>query len=392
MKRGILATVSSACGLLLVSQPALAEEPERSALPAPDTLSCTLEPAAFCRLPGALGVATAREHLGGRDTAFWREGSILHVAARRESGPARLCCAIQETLHDLGDGLHWGASFHIRNLDRAFLDIFVMPDDMSSFTPDAPPVFRGPEALAPPPRVEEPIGRIFEADLPASALGGSRRLTVYVPPGEPPAGGWPVVYAGDGGVVYGYGQIAEALADAGRIRPVLLVGIWDGNSANPERQPGRDLRAREYLWGRDAERFAAHEEFVLHTVIPWAESELNASSDPQQRMLFGMSNSAGWAVATALRNPGLFGYVSAASFGWPNSVYAGEPDPATRYTIGSGELEIAFARHSTELAHWLEERGAEADLTLFTTGHSPLGFEQQFARGLLDAFRAEPSD
>jgi|GEM_PF-1707248 len=383
------------CASFLLSQNALAEEPESRARPAPGTADCAINPSDFCRLPGALSIRTARDRLGSGDTVFWREGSVLHVAARREGGPVRLCCALQETLQDLGDGRHWGASFHIRNIDRAFLDIFVMPDDPSAFTLDKPPVFRGPQALPRPPRVEPLTGRITTTELPADELGGPRSVTVYIPPGEPPAGGWPVVYAGDGQVVNGYGQIAEALADAGRIRPVLLVGIWDGSSTGQEEQAELDLRAREYLWGYAPDRFAKHETFVLETVLPWAERELNASSDPRQRMLYGLSNSAGWAVATALHNPGLFGHVSAASFLWDDAAEAGEPDPSTRYTFGAGEFgtfERGALHSSTELVARLSEAGVEADLTQFATGHSPLGFEQQFARGLLSAFPAESAD
>lgn len=390
-----------ALGALLTAAgtPAAADENAPEVRQAPDTPACPAEASDFCRLPGAISLETARAQLADQDLAFWQEGSVLHVVARRENGPVRLCCALQETLQDLGDGQHWGMSFHIRDLDRAFLDIVVMPDDpdtMDGFTRDTLPIFRGPDAPPPPPRVGDPAGRIFRTDLPSQALGGARRLTVYVPPGEPPAGGWPVVYMADGKSVDGYGQIAEALADAGRIRPVVLVGIWDGNyTVSGPQPPGRDMRTREYLWGVDSDRFAAHEVFVLDTVLPWAEGSLNASSDPENRMLFGASNGAGWAVATALHNPGLVGHVSAASFLWADSVYAGAPDQTTRYSIGSGRfsgIERAAARHSTELSHWLQERGVEADFALFMTGHSPLGFEQQFVRGLLDAFPAEPVD
>lgn len=401
MSRTRLSILLAAVAALSIvpAPPAAAEETAPDVLQARDTLACPAEPTDFCRLPGAISLETARAHLTARNLAFWQEGTVLHVVARRENGPVRLCCALQETLWDLGDGQHWGGSFHIRDLDRAFLDIFAMPDDpdvMDGLTRDTLPVFRGPDALPPPPRVEDPVGRIFRTDLPSQALGGARRLTVYVPPGAPPEDGWPVVYMADGKDVDGYGQIAEALADAGHIRPVLLVGIWNGdyNVSGPQ-PPGREIRAREYLWGLDPDRFAAHEAFVLDTVVPWAENELDASSDPADRMLFGYSNGAGWAVATALHNPGLAGHVSAASFLWADSVYAGEPDRTTRYSIGSGRfsgIERAAAHHSTELSHWLQERGVGADLALFMTGHSPLGFEQQFVRGLLAAFPAEPAD
>lgn len=375
------------CGFLAGAALAHASGSEAAPQRAPNTPDCPIEPSDFCRLPGAIGLETARERLAETDMAFWREGSVLHIVARRQREPVRLCCSLQDTLDDLGDGLHWGASYRMARLNEAFLDIVIPPDDPDALLEDIP-IYRGSGAPERPARAGILAGQIIDVELTSEALGAPRRITAYRPPGPPPAEGWPVVYAGDGDWMVEMAPIAEALAVSGQTAGVVLVGIHNGNSGNGVAD-WPDMRSREYLWGRDAERFSAHEAFVLGTVMPWAETELGASANPDDRMLFGLSSSAAWAVSTALRNPGLAGHVSAASFGWPGAMRAGEPDASTRYSISAGDFEPSFASASGRLQQWLADAGAEADLAIYASGHSLLSFEQQFARGLLAAFPAE---
>src|SRR5690349_17520503 len=55
-----------------------------------------------------------------------------------------------------------------------------------------------------------------------------RRLTVYRPSGWAAGQVWPVVYMADGQFLEPYVQDVDALIAAGRLRPLLIVGLWSG--------------------------------------------------------------------------------------------------------------------------------------------------------------------
>tara|TARA_R110002051_G_scaffold228029_2_gene290344 strand:- start:94259 stop:95440 length:1182 start_codon:yes stop_codon:yes gene_type:complete len=382
-----------AISILFTTAAASADEP----IPrADDTAACEDNTAHFCRIADGVSLADALEYLSDADTAYWTEGETIVIAARRPAGgePARLCCALQESLDLLDDGQIWGARFWIADLDQAFIDINVSPRPESADGEPQVLTFRGANSPPPPPQSASLNGTLEDTELVSDALAMTRTLTIYTPPGQPPAQGWPVVYIADGRAVAGLANIADALIMSGEITPVLLVGLW--NAPAPPTPPvdfsfSTDSRSQEYLWGVDPDRFQAHQDFLMSEVIPLTVRDYHATQNRDQRMVFGFSSGAAWALTTALLHPDQFGYVTGASFGWQRAMTAAAASAGSpAFYLSGGELEPGFLRDSQNAAETLSAAGAEAHFQRFVSGHTYLAFSRQFATGLMAAFPATP--
>jgi enterochelin esterase-like enzyme len=174
-------------------------------------------------------------------------------------------------------------------------------------------LWRGPRATPAPDTARALHGRLVDDTIRSRFLPAPRGVTVYVPPArgaEPIAG---VVYLGDGQSVRGLAAEVDTLVAAGRLPRLLLVGMHC-DTARGDGTPEQDGRMLEYLSGiDDSTRFLAHERFFLEEVLPWAERGYGAPTRPEQRAVFGFSNSAAFAIDMGLRHPDVFGRVLAFS-------------------------------------------------------------------------------
>ena len=185
-------------------------------------------------------------------------------------------------------------------------------------------------------------------------IGELRTLVIYTPPDYDALKllGLPVVYLADGGTVYEYAPIVEALIAEGKLPQLLLVGIESGaylGDPNADYDPELDMRAREYIPSEDDERFFQHERFVLEEVLPSAEAEYGASDDPAERIVYGHSNGGVFAAAMGLRNPNVFRYALPFSVGInPTNVI--EAEVGTSFYFFAGTLEEGFFQHHPRLS------------------------------------------
>jgi predicted alpha/beta superfamily hydrolase len=123
------------------------------------------------------------------------------------------------------------------------------------------------QAVTIPPRTDAAGVLDSHADFSSRLLGDRRRLTVYLPPGyaAAPERRYPVLYLHDGqnlfdpaaaafGVAWDAHRTAERLIDAGRIPPLILVGIDNTPARLDEYTIHRDHReqagGRGLLYGR----------------------------------------------------------------------------------------------------------------------------------------------
>lgn len=208
----------------------------------------------------------------------------------------------------------WEASVRIRRLAEAVITIAVLPrradDDQGSQLSDKL-VWRGPQAPVLLPTAASLAGAITEHVLDSAALGAPRAVTVYRPPGQPaPLLGCVLA---DGGAARSFAGTLEPAILTGAVPPVLLVGVH--NAVDPA-TPGPDLRAREYVSGRDQRRFDAHLGFVVDRVIPWATEQL---ARPRRRGLLPGSPTA------ATGRSRLRSADPASSPGWPPSASGSSP-------------------------------------------------------------------
>jgi predicted alpha/beta superfamily hydrolase len=112
----------------------------------------------------------------------------------------------------------------------------------------------------------------FHAEFPSRHVARPRTLAVYLPPGyaDEPRRRYPVLYLQDGqnvfdaatsfaGVEWQADETAERLIRAGRIDPIIQVGIYNTQDRVAEYTPWRDGRERAGGKGRQYVRFLLEE-------------------------------------------------------------------------------------------------------------------------------------
>lgn len=176
---------------------------------------------------------------------------------------------------------------------------------------------------------------------------GGREVTVYVPADPPEA----VVFAGDGQLVSGWGEVLEAAGGP----PVMIVGV--------HRAADETRRLHEYSPGFDPGRFAAHEAFFAGEVRRWARSRFGVALPAGRTAVFGVSAGGELALAIGLRHPDVYGAVFCAS---PGAGYR-PPDvmpgllPRAYFVAGTGEP--FFRENAARWAAALREAGADVVMT-----------------------------
>jgi enterochelin esterase-like enzyme len=212
--------------------------------------------------------------------------------------------------------------------------------------------------------------------LDSAALGAPRAVTVYRPPGQPaPLLGCVLA---DGGAARSFAGTLEPAILTGAVPPVLLVGVH--NAVDPA-TPGPDLRAREYVPGRDQRRFDAHLGFVVDRVIPWATEQLGATATPWTAA--GFSNGGDWAIAAAQCRPGVFTRVAAFSVGVvPDKVSEQARAAGVRHYLAAGTLEPGFRRVTHQWAQHLQRAGLGCRYREWIGGHDHLWWAQQLPAAL----------
>lgn len=144
----------------------------------------------------------------------------------------------------------------------------------------------------------------YRTELPGPRPDETRQVYFWLPPSthELPV---PVIYVADG--VSGLEMVVAGIRRPileGRMQPILVFAM----------EASRQNRTQEYALGRRRNPYwQRHADWFVNTVMPWAEANAGASTDPSQRGLGGYSNGADWAIALAIHRPDLFTHVLAHS-------------------------------------------------------------------------------
>lgn len=222
-------------------------------------------------------------------------------------------------------------------------------------------------AMSPPgaPQPSSVVGDLEIFDFASPSLKNTRKLRVWLPPGYKDAANaerrYPVLYMNDGqnvfdastcfsGVEWGADETATALINAGKIPPMLIVGIDNNGPERPaEYNPpftqweGRDNRGDEYL------------AFVTDEVVPEIARRYRVLNEPRHRAIGGSSFGGNQALYSAIQARGFFGAILVES-------------PAL--WIGNGRLMETLKAYSGKVAVWpqrvyiaqgTKEYGREAD-------------------------------
>ena len=165
-------------------------------------------------------------------------------------------------------------------------------------------------------------------------------------------------------------------AIASAVPPVLLVGVRNAPSPAASRS---DLRAQEYLPGRNRRRFDAHLRFVTGEVIPWADERFGPVAGPW--IAAGFSNGAAWAIAAAQRRPDLIGSVAALSAGVvPQRISGAAHSAGIRHYLAAGTLEPGFRQSTRRWAERLARAGLGYRHEEWIGGHDQEWWKQQLPR------------
>ncbi len=230
-----------------------------------------------------------------------------------------------------------------------------------------------------PPRPHEvqdvPHGTVVLHTYKSAALGQTRQLYVYTPPGySDTSTPLPVVYLkhgfGDGPSAWtAVGQahvIADNLIAQKKIAPMLIVMPW-GHVKSPRLVT-------------DRAEFAANDEGVekelLQDIIPFVESHYRAARSADERAIVGLSMGGGQSLKTGLGHLDLFHWVGGFSSGTPegdlDALFPGLPDRAAKNLrllwVGVGKRDFLLQRNE-QFHAWLQQKGVAHTWVLSEGGH-----------------------
>lgn len=310
--------------------------------------------------------------VGDREEHVWLDGDVLHFAHRNPEGQSTLTGGLQMPMSRLGETDLWIVRLRGHDLSKAIVsyDFFGPgPPDLISLK-----VWRGDDAPNPP-ASDKNLHFIESFRMESAILGEQRGVTVVLPPGYNPGErrSVPAIVLADGQAAEVWGRILRPLIDAGRMRPVAIVGIhsagYRGEPGEPF-DPRNDYRAREYLESEDPERFALHLRWVLEEVLPTVAERFGVSTRREDLALAGFSNGGVFAATAGLRAPDRFGSVMAFSIG----VALPEERPhgsLPRFYLGAGALERGFLRGTTLAKELIAGWGEPVRMQTFVMGHDP---------------------
>jgi enterochelin esterase-like enzyme len=352
-------------------------------------------------MPARLGIEpppTAQaliERQAKEKAPVWVDGDTATFFYRGEADQLSLVLG-GETLHlqRLPDSDVWTLRVQRPDLERGLFTYALIPARKGQPAPKPGErvtfhTWRGPKAPPAPDVVRELKGTERTASIESKALGEKRAVRVYLPPGHDKTRPYPVVYATDGRL---NADVLEPLITSGKVRPVIVVATSSGGYLGKRDGAGeydvrKDLRALEYIPRLDPDHFAKHERFFCEEVLAWAERELGASTERQDRAVFGCSNGARFAVEMGLRHPELFGNVFAFSVAGARQFEApGRRERSPTYYLAAGTWEKAFHKMTADVAEKLKAGQAPVVLTSRVAGHDEAMWRDEFAAAVQQTF------
>jgi enterochelin esterase-like enzyme len=214
-------------------------------------------------------------------------------------------------------------------------------------------------------------GRLDTLDV-RSVSAGQRRLQLYVPPGKPPAGGWPVVIAAGVESLEPYAAIADALIQQKQMRPVAIVSLGAGEG--------------QYLRGKDPNAFQSYQMFLRREAMPLVDKQARLSQRPQDRMLMGIGAGGDWALDAVTHD---FGNASmVAAFSPPGLEEFPFRNKQLKLWLQAGSYELPYAKGARTTCNLASASFADCKLEITASGHAPLIWQAEWARVLKEAFPA----
>jgi len=194
------------------------------------------------------------------------------------------------------------------------------------------------------------LGKVVEYHLASAALGATRRIWVYTPPGyDAKTPDCDLLLAFDGGEYLSaipLHMMLDSLLVAKRIPPTVALFVDDSTGA---------ARLADLA---NHERFV---KFIGDELVPWTHAHFKVSRDPHRSTITGSSAGGLAAAFVALRRPELFGNVysqsgafwrgaqgsNVAPFEWLTAQVAASPRVGVRFVLEVGSTESVGAMGGT---------------------------------------------
>jgi enterochelin esterase-like enzyme len=346
----------------------------------------------FCALGiDDLTASIAKKRLQGETFRFDVSGDEVTLLAHSAEPYVDVCCSMQFPMTRLDDSNFWAARRRLGGIDRAMLSLFVVKAERSPI--EGILTYRGANAPADPTQVahSELAGQLLDRELASGALGETRRLNVYLPPGWSRERTWPAVFLADNSASV-YAPLVEAMILAGRIEPIVLISAESGDPAVVGIAPtqyGADLRSAEYIRERDGagDRFDRHMEFFAVELTRYAVEEFAVSARREDHAVAGFSSGGVFALWAGLLHPEVYAFAIPMS---PGIAPIAANDLTTgvraRFRFAGGLYEPSFLETAKAAEAVLKLGGYDASGLYLSAGHDPEQWRIVMHAALLEIF------
>lgn len=346
----------------------------------------------FCRVRQMPSVEKVSRQIAA-DVKVWNEGEMLTVVYQAQADAVEVVVGgANYPMASIGGTDFWAIVLQAPRLESGIVSyqfIITQGDQIKSDSNPSRFIWRGGRAPAAPAQAKPLQGKVTEETIQSVNLSEPRKLVVYSPPlqrkGKKPAF---VVYAADGGNVHRLAPYVDHLIAAGKLPPVLLVGVNPGDRVRDPDPQVSDVRAIEYVrsYGKTPERYDKHERFFVEEVLRWAETKYNAPKKREKRGIFGYSSGSVFAITTGTKHYNTFGHVFGFSGSLPPDLFTPawtDKKDAPVYYLVAGLWEHQVRARLPKNAETLKKYGAKVTYVEPIAEHDATMRDEQFAQALL---------
>ena len=237
----------------------------------------------------------------------------------------------------------------------------------------------------------ELAGQLFDSELKSEALGETRKLNIYLPPGWSKAKSWPAIFLADNSASI-YAPMVESMILAREIEPIVLISAESGAPAVVGSAPaeyGTDLRSAEYIRHHNAagDRFDQHLEFFAVELTRYAVKEFAVSTRRKDRVVAGFSSGGVFALWAGLLHPEVYAFAIPMSPGIaPISADDLSPGVRTSFRFAGGLYEPPFLETAKAAEAVLLKGGYDASGLWLSAGHDPEQWRIVLHAALIEIF------
>jgi len=215
-----------------------------------------------------------------------------------------------------------------------------------------------------------------------SSWVSARQVEVFLPSGYNPENSYDVIYMHDGqnvfnphtsysGVAWGVEKTMESLLKKGKIRPAIIVAIWNSLRRLLEYMPNkpRDVISKQLVgpeWQGEilSDKYL---KFLVYELKPFIDSTYHTNSQPGHTFIMGSSMGGLISLYAITEYPDVFGGAACLSTHWPafNGVFADYvsqilPTPGNHklyFDYGTETLDAAYEPYQLRIDAILQSLG-----------------------------------